>query len=636
MDRKPLQPEHWPNWNHQVNRNRIYDFYAKQADYFRKQSQVPGLLAEFPGLDGGKLGHWGNQNEEVWKDGRWNATDLGSLMCGVFRGAGVTVPRGICVRLGDNDELSACFNPDTLTYDAAWKDGFVGFSDVRHGFMHGLEMRGRQLARPKFVLPSEQPAKYLGFYRVGKRVVFSYRVGDEVWLDEPIAKDGTFDRIVAPFDDHPLRSELAKAPMQWPQTFETPIDLGTTHATGNTSWPYVVDTIELPTDNPWNSLLFCGGHAFLPDGSALVCTIQGDVWRVSGFAYPSRKATWRRFASGLNHALGIAVDHDGIFVLCRDQLTRLHDLNDDGEADFYECYSNAFDTSPGGHDFICGLERDADGNFYTASGNQGLVRISKDGQSAEVIATGFRNPDGLGITPDGTITVPCSEGEWTPASMICEVSPNDASVPHFGYRGPKEGKIPSLPLAYLPRALDNSSGGQVYVSGDRWGPLGGQMLHLSFGMGTHFLLLRDRVNDQAQGAIVPLPGEFLSGVHRGRFSPVDGQLYVTGMQGWGSYTPRDGCFQRVRYEGGDVQLPVGFHIHENGILVQFSEPLDESVVENAKFHFAQCWNYRYSQGYGSPEYSTRHVGTRGHDPVRIASAHVVQDGRTMFLELPEL
>ncbi|MCA9215807.1 MAG: ThuA domain-containing protein, partial [Planctomycetales bacterium] len=40
LDRKPLQPEHWPNWNHQVNRNRIYDFYAKQADYFRKQSQV--------------------------------------------------------------------------------------------------------------------------------------------------------------------------------------------------------------------------------------------------------------------------------------------------------------------------------------------------------------------------------------------------------------------------------------------------------------------------------------------------------------------------------------------------------------------------------------------------------------------
>ncbi len=52
---------------------------------------------------------------------------------------------------------------------------------------------------------------------------------------------------------------------------------------------------------------------------------------------------------------------------CRDQLTRLHDLNGDQVADWYECYSNAFETSPSGHDYICGLERDAEGNFYLAS-----------------------------------------------------------------------------------------------------------------------------------------------------------------------------------------------------------------------------------------------------------------------------
>ncbi len=89
---------------------------------------------------------------------------------------------------------------------------------------------------------------------------------------------------------------------------------------------------------------------------------------------------------------GSARQLDGIFVLCRDQLTRLHDLNGDGQADWYECYSNAFETSPAGHDYICGLQRDADGNFYTASGNQGLVRISRDGSHAQPIAGGFRNP----------------------------------------------------------------------------------------------------------------------------------------------------------------------------------------------------------------------------------------------------
>ena len=47
-----------------------------------------GYLA---GLDGGAQGHWGNQNEDVWADGRWNQTELGSLLCGVFRGGGATV-----------------------------------------------------------------------------------------------------------------------------------------------------------------------------------------------------------------------------------------------------------------------------------------------------------------------------------------------------------------------------------------------------------------------------------------------------------------------------------------------------------------------------------------------------------------
>lgn len=105
----------------------------------------------------------------------------------------------------------------------------------------------------------------------------------------------------------------------------------------------------------------------------------------------------------------------------RDQITRLHDLNGDGEADFYECLHNDFATPTGGHDYICGLERDAAGNFYTASGKDGLLRL-KPGEKPEVIASGFRNPDGLGLSPDGTLTIPYSEGDWTPASAVAQIT----------------------------------------------------------------------------------------------------------------------------------------------------------------------------------------------------------------------
>jgi len=209
-------------------------------------------------------------------------------------------------------------------------------------------------------------------------------------------------------------------------------------------------------------------------------------------------------------------------------------------------------------------------------------------------------------------------------------------VPSFGYRGPVDGRPPDLPLVYLPRGLDNSSGAQAYVSSDRWGPLQGNLIHFSYGAGSHFLVLRDDAAGQFQGAVVPLPGEFLSGVHRGRFHPVDGQLYVSGMAGWGTYTPDDGCFQRVRYTGASFQAPRKFRVYRNGVSVTFAEPIDAAIAERVESHFAQCWNYRYGEAYGSPEFSTRHPGTRGHDVLVVASSHVLPDGRTLFLELPGL
>lgn len=630
-DRAPLYPELWPHWQHPVNRDRVYDFYVKEAAHFMKQHPVPPLLPEFPGLDGGKYGHWGNQNEAAWTDDRWNRTDLGSLLCGVFRGAGATVPRAVCLRLGDAGELSACFNPETLCYEALWQGGFVKFSNIRHGFMHGLLMDGKALDRPAGARPN-QPFVYHGFYRHGKRVIFSYRIGDMEYLDAPWVENGKFTRQVAPVDKHPLAALTRGGPAQWPQILETRGKRGKGR-------PYAVDTIEPPFKNPWNALLFFGGHDFLPDGTGFLCTIQGDVWRVDRLDDNLERVRWRRIASGLHNALGLVVADRSVYVLGRDQITRLVDLNGDGETDFYECFSNAYVTSAAGHDFICGLERDAQGNFYTASGNQGLLRIARDGKKVEVLATGFRNPDGLGLAPNGTITVPSSEGEWTPASMICEVKLQEpagkAAVPYFGYGGPRDGRPPALPLVYLPRGLDNSSGGQIAVSDNRWGPLKGQMIHFSYGAGSHFLLLRDEVAGQAQGGVVPLPGEFLSGAHRGRFNPKDGQLYVSGMAGWGTYTIADGSFQRVRHTG-DPLLPSAFHVHQNGVLVKFTQPVDRAVAAKTGNHFAQCWNYRYSAGYGSPEFSPNHPGVVGHDTLAISTAHVLPDGCSVFLELPDL
>ena len=632
----PITPQRWSNSKQSVNRDRVYDFYTKQAEHFRQQHHVPMLLSASPELDGGQQGHFGNQTEKDWASNRWNETQLESVQAGVLHIKGKqSIPRAVCVQLGDHNELSACFNPDTLTYDAVWSGGFVSFSTVRHGLLGGMSLQGTLQNNPQ-QQPPPQPFSYRGYYRHGNRVAFAYRIGDVEYLDAPWVSDGKFIREVAPVQEHSLRHIVHGGPLQWPQTLETRIIPGSER-------PFAIDTIELPVDNPWNALFFCGDHDFLPDGSAMLCTMQGDVWHITGLDSGMDKpgvARWKRFASGLHHALGLVVARDGVYVQCRDQLTRLRDLNGNGEADLYECFCNTFETSPRGHDFICGLRLDQEGYFYTASSNQGLVRMSPDGQTASVVATGFRNPDGLEVLPDGSITVPCSEGTWTPASMICQVRSaarrQSAPLPHYGFGGPQGDQTPELPLAYLPRAMDNSSGGQTIVPAKTWGPLQEQLLHFSFGMGSWFTVLRDEVDGQVQGVVLPMTGDFLSGVHRGRFSPVDHHLYVSGQQGWVSYTPEDGCFQRVRYTGDKFQIATDFRVHENGVRITFTQPVDPVFVTNARNHFAQCWNYRYSGAYGSPELSPSHPGVPGHDPLPILNAHVLPDGHSIFLEIPDL
>ncbi len=388
---------------------------------------------------------------------------------------------------------------------------------------------------------------------------------------------------------------------------------------------YVVDTITAPYDNPWKALLFLGGLDFFENGDAAVCSIHGDVWRVSGIDESLEKLTWRRYATGLYQALGLRILKDQVYVLGRDRITRLHDKDGNGEADFYESFAADLPTTAGGHNYITCLETDAAGNFYFTAWD-GLYRVTPGGSKTERIATGFRNPNGLSVGPDGTITVAPQEGEWTPGSMICQVRPGG----HYGYGGPRGGVEP--PLVYLPRLMDNSTGGQVWVTSERWGPYAGQLLNLSFGRSTMQLILRDG----AQGAAVPTGLLFASGVMRGRFHPKDGQLYVAGSKGWVSTAVRDGCLQRVRYTGGPATWPSAFRAERGGLRIEFPEPLDRELAADLDRWAAEAWNYRYSEKYGSPDYSASSPGQEGHDVVEIRAVRPSEDGRSVLLEIPGL
>ena len=92
-------------------------------------------------------------------------------------------------------------------------------------------------------------------------------------------------------------------------------------------------------------------------------------------------------------------------------------------------------------------------------------------------------------------------------------------------------------LVYIPRGIDNSTGGFATLRSKKFGPLGDKMLSLSYGACSSMMVLRDKPNgaERFQGAIIPLEGNYISGLRYGVTNPIDGQAYLVGHDGWGTY-----------------------------------------------------------------------------------------------------
>ncbi|HZN58925.1 MAG TPA: PA14 domain-containing protein, partial [Planctomycetota bacterium] len=76
--------------------------------------------------------------------------------------------------------------------------------------------------------------------------------------------------------------------------------------------------------------------------------------------------------------------------------------------------------------------------------------------------------------------------------------------------------------------------------------------------------------------------------------------------------------------------------HSNGLLLELSERLDPAAAQDVTNYSLEQWNYKYAASYGSEDYSARHADAVGHDPVAIASATLLGEGKEVFLEVPGL
>jgi putative heme-binding domain-containing protein len=424
---------------------------------------------------------------------------------------------------------------------------------------------------------------------------------------------------------------------------------------------YAMDTLTLPDSTPWNTWFRTSALDFFADGRMALTTYGGDVWIVSGIDDDLTELQWKRFAGGLYEPFGVKVVDGFVYVTCKDRLTKLHDINGDGEADFYESFNADSDVSVNFHAFNFDLQTDSQGNFYYAKSGHGadtdlpgaVFKISADGRQREVYCTGFRTPNGMGILPDGRLTASDNQGQWTPASKVNLLRPGGFygwvqtySIP--GMWEPGGGTIDlkkvvppktfDPPLVWMPQEFDNSSGGQLFVDDSRWGPLSGRMLHTSFGKGWMSYMMLQDVDDVTQAAIVKLPFNFRTGIMRARVNPADGQVYATGLQGWnGGARPGllDSGVQRLRYTGDPYPMVSDCKVESDGLRISFNFPLEANSATDLDSYVAEQWNYHWRSEYGSDMYSPI-TDKPGIDKMNVESVTLSADAKSVKLNIPDL
>lgn len=387
-----------------------------------------------------------------------------------------------------------------------------------------------------------------------------------------------------------------------------------------------------------------GGMDFFSDGRLVVSTwdAEGSVYVVDNAQSgdPS-KMSYKKIARGLAEPLGLKVVDDTIFILQKQELTKLIDHDSDGIIDEYYTLSNDWKVSANFHEFAFGLAY-KDGYFYGAlaiailpggaSANPQIpdrgkaIRISRNTGKLEFIASGLRTPNGVGIGADKEIFIADNQGDWLPSSKILHLTQGD----FFGSRAVDSARVANLPVkqpvVWLPQDEIGNSPSTPLALND--GPYKGQMIHGEVTHGGIKRVFVEKVKGQYQGCVFRFIQGLEAGVNRMVWGP-DGALYIGGIGSTGNWQHTGRLWyglQRLKYNGQPTFEMLAVRAKTNGVEIEFTEPLEEGTGWNPKAYKIQQWRYLPTHDYGGPKLDLENL--------LISSASVSSDRKKVFLELP--
>lgn len=400
-------------------------------------------------------------------------------------------------------------------------------------------------------------------------------------------------------------------------------------------------SFDLFQARPNNFKPMVGGIDFLSDGRMVIST-----WDAAGSVYiidnvqtgDSTKMTVKRIGFGLAEPLGLKVVNDTIYVMQKQEMTRLIDNNGDDIIDEYQTLCYDWKVSSNFHEFGFGLAY-KDGYFYAtlatainpggASANPQIqdrgkvIKVNKNTGELTFVASGLRTPNGIGIGYKGNIFVADNQGDWLPASKIVHVREGawygSRSVDPEGTKDKKE----DLPVVWLPQdEIGNSPSTPLSID---LGPYKGQMIHGEVTHGGIKRVFVEEINGQLQGCVFRFIQGLEAGVNRIHWGP-DGALYVgeIGNPGnWGQSGKLHYGLQRLVYNSKPAFEMLAVRAKSNGMEIEFTESLRDGDGWNPDDYEVKQWYYKPTSDYGGPKIDEKSL--------TVKSATVSDDRKKVFL-----
>ena len=398
---------------------------------------------------------------------------------------------------------------------------------------------------------------------------------------------------------------------------------------------YQLVDIPLPDYN-----LGITGMDFLPNGDMVITTFRGDTSKaVGGVAFgrntygqayilhgikgEPRNVTYTKIAEGFIDAMGVKVVDGKIYIGEINRIVRLADADGDG---FYETQETLVplppDDSPLAYSYGPLYK---DGYLYMALGSlmgarnrNTLGRVAIGGGAWEVVATGLRNPNGIGLGPDNEIFVTDNQGNWRPTPNFMHVQPGK----YYGFSGfgGGGGTQPATPPSImLPYQTFNSSPTQpLYLSSGRFA---GQFLYGDWARSNLYRAFIESVNGAYQGAVFLFTGGFKASVNR-MIQDENGVIYVGQIRNLG-HGPNGPQKLVPRPEVAVFEM-LAVRSRQGGLEIEFTQPVGQ-MADQAAMYTLRHWYYTPTSAYYNDPV--------GEAPLTVSSVQVSPDRSKVYLQI---